>query len=259
MEEDILIEKYLKGQLGKSEIEAFENRLKTDASFKKSLELEEQLFKTLSDDSWYFVNKKEADIEEYKNVLASDDIQALEKTLAKVNASHGRKAKNLIRPVFYYIAAASIALFFLLQFFFFQPPSPDALYAEYIALDELPSFVNRAEEESQLAKAETLFEQKEFEKALQLFEEAKGSNNEGLLLIYKGLAETEMKSFVAAEATFDKLIRSDLLDAEKGYWYKSLLLVKSGEMEEAKLILGEIIAESYYNHSKATLLLEDLE
>ncbi|MEL6253978.1 MAG: hypothetical protein AAFR87_18360 [Bacteroidota bacterium] len=259
MEDDILIEKYLKGLLSESEIEDFEKRLKVDAAFKQSVELEGQLSKMLSEDEWYYVKEEEADIDDYKSILASDEIQELEKTLVKVNKSYERKKSRAIKSIYYYIAAASVVLFLVVQLFFSKRDSHDTLYAKYSAIEDLPSFVSRSDEESQLSKAQILFENKEYEKALQLFEEGKGANNEGLILIYKGLAQIELEAYEAAEKSFDTLINSDLLDAEKGYWYKALLFIKRNKIRESRPVLEKIVSESLYNHPKAAELLRDLD
>lgn len=78
-------------------------------------------------------------------------------------------------------------------------------------------------------------------------------------MIYKGLSEIELSKYLEAEKTFDSLINSDLIDAEKGYWFKSLLYLKNNKILKCKTLLNKIITESLFNKEKAELLLVDLE
>ena len=68
----------------------------------------------------------------------------------------------------------------------------------------------------------------------------------------------ELNQFQEAEKTLNSLISSNLIDAEKGYWFKSLLYLKSNQIEKVKATLSLIIKNSYFNNKKARELLESL-
>jgi len=68
----------------------------------------------------------------------------------------------------------------------------------------------------------------------------------------------QLNKFDAAEVTFNSLIASDYLDAQKGYWYKALLYLKKKDTETARALLETIIANQYYNDAKAAELIEKL-
>ena len=68
----------------------------------------------------------------------------------------------------------------------------------------------------------------------------------------------ELDQFQEAEKTLDSLINSDLVDAEKGYWLKSLSYIKSKEIEKARNTLSIIIKNSYFNYKKATIVLKEI-
>jgi len=259
MEDDILIDNYLKGLLSKDEETSFLERLESDIEFKEKFKLEEQLFNALNKDNWSFVERENSEFKEYTKLLKDDDLQNLKKTLANTNAEFNFKKDLSSRRLFYYLAAASIVLFLGFQFFFNQSISNQDLYNDYVALNDLPSFVSRGNVSDDLVKAQSLFEDKKYEDALSIFKsQINASANKANVYIYQGIAQTELGQFDEAEKTFNTLINSESLDAEKGYWYKALSLLKADKVEEAKKLLEYIISKSLHNHKKAKQLLDEL-
>ena len=260
MEDDILIDNYLKGVLSKDEEQSFLARLESDIEFNKKFNLEKQLFEALDDRSWSFVANQTTETEAYKKVLEGDDLQNLKKTLSEVNLQLNSSPKNKNRNLFYYLAAASIVVLLGFQLFFNQGISHQDLYNDYIALDDLPSFVSRGGDENQLIKAQELFEDRKYEDALVIFKsQIDLAGRGGDLVIYKGISELELKKYNEAEETFNTLINSNLLDAEKGYWYKALLFLKQDRVEDLKQVLNKIISSNLYNKVKAETLLKELD
>lgn len=259
MEDDILIDNYLKGLLSEKEEQAFRERLSLDVSFKEQFDLEYKLFNAFNEDSWSYLDRKSSEVDEYKNLLEGDDMMALKKTLSETNEAINSKTSSNRRNIFIYLVAASVVLFLGFQIFFNQDMSNQELYDSYVGLDDLPSFVSRSDVPNSLSKAQELFEAGNYKDAINLFESAQnGNNNLAQILIYKGLAYTELEELDEAQFTFDELINSNLLDAEKGYWYKALTYLKSDQVEEAKAILKKIVAENLYSKSKAEELLDTL-
>ena len=259
MEDDILIDNYLKGLLSKDEEKSFLERLESDTEFKEKLQLEEQLFNSLSNDSWSYSNEENPEVKEYVELLREDDLQDLKKTLAKTNNEFNSNKQKSTKRLFYYLAAASIVVFLGLQIFFNQNRSNQELYNEYVSLNDLPSFVSRGDSTDELAKAQSFFEDKKYQEALSIFQsQLNTSDTKANLYIYKGLAEAQLEKYTDAEKTFNVLINSDLIDAQKGCWYKALLLLKTNRVEEAKKLLDNVISKSLYNHKKAKQLLSDL-
>ena len=258
MEDDILIDNYLKGLLSKNEEKSFLERLKSDDEFKEKFRLEEQLFNALDENSWSFLVSKNTEVNDYKNLLEQDDLQNLKKTLVQTNTEFKvRNIRNDKIKLFYYLAAASIVVFLSFQFFFNKTVSNQELYDEYVALNDLPSFVSRSDEVTQLSEAQQLFEEKNYNKALEVFNSFK--EQDGALAIYKGIAQAELGNYNEAEETFNTLINSNLLDAEKGYWYKALILLKADRKLEAIAVLETIISKNLYKHNEAKILLEKIK
>lgn len=259
MEDEILIDNYLKGLLSEDEKKSFLERLNSDSNFKAKFELEKQLFDTLNDDSWSFVEDQSDAVNDYVKLLNEDDLINLKKSLATANFNNNANKLKPTKRLFYYLAAASIIVLIGFQLFFNQSVSNQELYNNYVALDDLPSFVSRSDSNEDLANAQKLFEDKKYEDALTIFQSQLNENSDqSNVLIYQGLAQTELDKFDDAEATFNTLINSNLLDSEKGYWYKALLFIKIDRVEDAKQLLNKIINESLFNHEKAKQLLSEL-
>lgn len=259
MEDAILIDNYLKGLLSKNEQNSFLERLESDIDFNEKFELEEQLFNALNGDSWSFVENGNSEVNDYIKLLREDDLQILKKSLEETNTEFKSKKDKTSRRFFYYLAAASVVVFLGFQFFFNQNISNQELYNDYVALNDLPSFVSRGNSSDELVKAQNLFENKKYEDALLVFQSFEGqSNNEGTLYIYKGIAQTELGKYNEAEQTFNMLINSNLIDAEKGYWYNALLNLKQDKTKETKRILNKIVSNSLYNNQEAKELLDKL-
>lgn len=259
MEDDILIDNYLKGILSKDEEKLFLERIESDSEFKEKFQLEERLFNALNDDSWSFVENNDSEFDDYVILLKEDDLQNLKKTIAKTSSEYSTKKSKSAGRIYYYLAAASVVLFLGFQFFFNQNISNQDLYDDYVALNDLPSFVSRGYETESLVQAENLFVEKKYEEALSIFQSLLNkSDDKANIYLYKGLAEIELEQYNAAEYTFDTLINSSLIDAEKGYWYKALLYLKTDRIKEAKHLLDNIISKSLYNHEIAKQLQSDL-
>ncbi|WP_111685542.1 tetratricopeptide repeat protein [Winogradskyella tangerina] len=262
IEDDILIEKFLRDQLSEAERSLFTERLEVDADFKTQFTIEKQLFETLDEQNWSFIDSNNEHVDSYKKILASDDIQSLKKTLIATNASQNDNGKpsNSTRRLFYYLAAASIVIFLGFQFFFNQNITSEALYNDYVNLDGLPSFVSRNDTENKLSEAQKLFQDEKYEEALIIFEsELNSAEAKGNVLIYQGISQIQLKRYSEAEITFNTLINSDLIDAEKGYWYKALLYLKQDKVDDARNLLHKIKDEKLFNFENASNLLKELD
>ena len=260
LEEDILIEKFLKGILSENEKETFLKRMDTDQEFKKKVVFEKQLQETFNDKEWSFIKEQTTEVKTYKEIYKSREIKRLQKNIQNENKVYQQSKKTIRRKWVLYASAAVIAL--LISVFIFYPASsPQELYIAYLEDSDLPSFISREDSnETNLIKAQQYFEKKEFAKSLAIFKnELEVSSTPGAgLYLYIGVAQTQLDQFEAAEETFDKLMASDLIDASKGKWHKALLYLKMEDLERSKALLNEIVQDSSYNHKIAKKLLKQL-
>ena len=234
LEEDILIENYLKNTLSESDELDFIKRMSNDSGFKEKVTFEKQLLETLNENNWSFSeNNPSNEVKDLEDVFKSDDVRKIKEAISIAHKEYVSNGKS--NNKFIYFAAASVAvLFSVYSLFFTVNQSPNELYAEYIKTNELYSNISRGEEAllDGLAPAELNFKKKNYDKALPVFikELSKDENNASLYL-YVTISQIELNQFSEAEETLNVLINSDLIDAEKGYWYKSLLFVKSNQLE----------------------------
>ncbi len=259
LEDDILIEKFIDKTLSKEELEVFHKRMNADKDFEKKVLLEQQLWEVLSDDDWSFMSKSTETSQAYEEIFKSDEIKELRTTIKDVNASYQKSKSNVWIKWVSFASAAAIA--FIISLNVLNTASPNELYEVYSTDKNLPSYVSREDgNENELIKAQLLFENKEYEQSLALFlNELKNSDSpDAGLYLYTGIAQTELNDFEEAEKTFNALLKSDLLDAQKGAWFKALLYLKMDEPEKSKGVLEEIIKQKWYNAEKAAKLLKEL-
>ncbi len=80
LEEDILIEKYLKNELSDNEKASFLEKVNTNPEFKAQFILEKQLFESLNEEDWSFIeNPNKDEIEQYTAIYKSDDVKKVKK------------------------------------------------------------------------------------------------------------------------------------------------------------------------------------
>lgn len=262
LEEDILVEKYLKNELSDSERKSFLERMSRDLTFKEKVVFEKQLFETLNENDWSFSENVNLDeFEEVESIFRSDEINKIKESISIAHNEYKKPSRNIVKLV--YFAAASIALLFVgYSLFFTVKSTPNELYTEYIQQNEIYSTITRGEGESvkKLVEAETYFKEKKYTEALPIFIKELGSNkNTASIYLYTAVCQIELQKFEEAEVTLNSLINSDLLDAQKGYWYKSLLFIKANQLDKAKKELKFIIENNYFKHKEAKELLTKLD
>ncbi|MGB3467084.1 MAG: tetratricopeptide repeat protein [Cyclobacteriaceae bacterium] len=265
-EDKDLIEKKLRRQLTLEEEYIFSAKLKDDEEFREEYSLEKQLFENLNDTDWNLIENPQAkEVKEYTRLFESEETRKLAAQLQATTKEYREKsATEPVRQRLYWLsglAAAILIALISILIMYQNGESTEQLYASYLDLSEIPSMIPRGDsEEELLVRAQELFENKEYEEAIPLFDEILSTNTESTatVLIYKGISQMESGQVENALPTFIQLKESDLLDASKGYWYMALVYIKMGKVQDAKVILEKIKSESLYNSLKASELLEKL-
>ncbi|GAA0716048.1 hypothetical protein GCM10009430_11320 [Aquimarina litoralis] len=261
LEEDILIERFLRNKLSEEERNDFLDKITIDLDLREKFLLEKQLFETLNEKEWSYASKiNTTEVEEYAT-LFRDNSDRLKHVIQKATTTQKRKVK--IRRLTFFSAVAAAVIFAVLINFYPQDESftIDEIYANYNT-DELPSLVTRNSKEVQkdLTLAERNFKNKNYKEALLYVDRLlKVDTENSTLYLYKAISLTETGEFAMSEASLDIFIHSDLVDSEKGYWYKALLYLKAKDLEKCEQILQIIIKNSYFNDQKAKRLLKDLD
>lgn len=262
LEEDILIERFLKNELSETEKNKVLESINSDALFREKVLFEQQLFDTLDENSWSFAkNVDTSKVKEFENLFKSEEIIYIKKTIAKANENFKKKKKNRFKKWQIYSSAAIVAL--LISVYALKPQnlSTNEIYTKFINSKEIPSIINRGNEKDfkKLVKGQRYFENKEYSKSAALFSsELKNNLNNSNVYILLALSQIEIDDFKNAEITLDSLLNSNLIDAQKSYWYKSLLYIKSNQIEKARNTLSILIKNSYYKNKQAIKLLEEI-
>lgn len=264
LEDDILIERFLKEQLSDQELIEFRVRLESDVDFKEQVAFERQLFETLDAEYWSQVRKKNASQpSEQKDLIEDNQVKAISDAIAQANNTYQRsgKTRNLIRWALYRVAATIV---FFAAFYLLSPSDKTSqeLYLSYLEKSKVHSYQIRGNDDArqELTRAYVYFENEEYLKAEALFSEIlAGGYQDGALYINLAISQMRLELFDKAEITLDQLIRSDIIDREKGYWYKSLLYLGADDPDRAIVTLNSIVENSYFNTELATELLKELK
>ncbi len=263
LEEDILIQDFLKNKLSEKERDEVLLRIENDVVFGDKVRFEEQLLLNLNEKEWSISeNSNHDEVEVYEKLLRDKSSQELKNTLQEVNTYYQAKHKKNKLWWLSYASVAAIALIIGVSIFLSSKTSSQELYANYINLSELPSLVERGKTDHKIfIQAQKAFEAKEYDKVLEALTKGVDTiqNNKATMYLYIGISQMELGKFNEAEKTLTRLIKSNLMDAPKGKWYKALLFLKQDDIAKAKEILLEITSsQNNYKYIQAKELLEAL-
>lgn len=253
----ILIHKYLRNELSSDEKILFKDKVSSDKKFRERVDLENSVDNSLNNESWSFIkNSNSIEVKKYQKVFQSEETQELRNILQKVQKEYN--STRLKKSWILYLTTAAIVIIISTILLIPKEISNQDLYAKYLDKTELLTLVDRGRTDSILSTSQVLFDKKEYAKVVELLYKEIDTTNNSNVFIYLAISQIELERFDDAEKVLDKLISSNLLDAEKGHWYKGLLYLKSDQIEDSKKQLNLIIENNLYNKDKATELLEEL-
>lgn len=274
-EDDILIERFLNGELSEEEHRAFLERMESDADFKERVTLEKQLHESLDENSWSFLEEDDnPEVKELEAILKSEESQKIKRSIADAQADYQnsdennsgdaiafKKPHSQKKKLWLYVAAAAVLVFFVVNVFMLKPKSNEELFSKYIQKTDLFALVDRGyvDNDSLLSQAQDYFNNKDYQEVADILSQIVDSSKNSNIYIYLAISQMELNEFDKAEETLNKLILSRLLDAQKAYWFKSLLYLKSDQVEKSKKELQIIIDSSYFKKKDAKKLLKKLK
>lgn len=262
IEDDILIERFLRKELSELEYKEVLKRLEKDKAFKEYYLFEKELFENLNEQEWSFINSDNTgEVEEYVELYKSLTIQNLQKKIKIASASYIEESNTKkvdVKKLLFSVAAIGLLLLGLFQFFP-KKVNYEELYLKETTLSKLPSIVTRGTNDELIEKAITLFKDGKYKEAIPMFTSLLMiEQDQSALYIYKALSYAAINDYDKGQESLALLINSDLIDAEKGYWYKALLFLKANELGKAKHQLQYIIDNSLFKNKEAKKLLEEL-
>ena len=257
LEDDIYIERFLNNQLSEDEKNAFLKRMEGDPEFNKKVQIEAQLAASLNDQDWSLIENTDTDeINAYE--VAFKENQQLKDAISKAHKGYKNSINKKKRHWVFYVAAAIILILIIPNVLGIGKQSNKELYVSYLKDTHIMALVDRNDSHNTLAEAQALFDKKEYKAVIEILTQVLDSTNNSNVYFYLAISQMELEAYNEAEHTLNKLIQSDFLDAQAGYWYKSLLYLKSDQVEKSKKELTTIIENSYFKKPAAAALLKEL-
>lgn len=238
------IEKFLEGTLTPKERKDFEERLKSDPEFA-------------------------ARVEDYNLVVKSVESYGEQKLKARLKEIHQEEikpARKFGRRELLKLAAIFVGLMIvsapLLYNYLLKGPDYQALYEENF--NPYPDILSQrgADVHSQmLSEALSYYNKQEYDNAAALFEvlQSQQTGHQDLIRLYAGISFLGNHEHEKAETTFKEIMaETENPFAGQAQWYLALNLLNMDRIDDAKVLLDEIVAEKSYNHMKARKLLDEL-
>ena len=215
------IDDYLMDRLSTPERKIFEEKMQSDAEFKTQVLAQQEAMialEVLNDQKW-------------KRKLQGIHEEVTQP--AKVISSR--------RVVLRWLsAAAAFALLFVAGYWLLSDvrASPDQLFAEHYQSYDLNFGSRSGDSPNQLVEAGAYYRQKNFTKALPLFETLPDSLNTATTQLAKGICQIELSQYEQALPYFQQLIdRNDPVFKEQAQWYAAMAYLKLGQQQKACQLL----------------------
>ncbi len=244
---------YLRGQLSGDELEQFKLELKSNPDMATEFELQEKIIKGIGT----YVHR---DIRGKLKGFQKDWYTRQEKSTPTPAASP--KRRRLMYPL---IAVAATFLIAVTALFWLNQKastSSTELYAAYYQPYAALSTSRDNSGETQTMQANDFYKNKEYDKALPIFEKLldEKANNSKLLLV-SGICQMELGKFDVASQYFQKIINSnDLYLTGQATWYAALCELKQNNVKQTKVLLQQLLAEPKGDRKmEAAKLLDELK
>lgn len=258
------IEQYLSGSMSELEAKDFEKLMESNAELKSAVTLSKELNFHLSGTMDDVEVPKNEYTEKLKSFIESEEAQELKETLKVVQLERRVPKLRSKRRRIIFAAAAAVIIFLgsAIGLLYQGKQGTDKLFAQYYSDEDLPSVIRRGNDNTLLEQGAIAFQNDDFADALAYFREYEASTEKPdiALYLYKGATLMELSNYYDAIQEFEIAIDSESIDATKGFWFKAMAYLKSGDVPNAKYVLNDISRHVwYYNHDKAKELLKKLD
>ena len=244
-----ILQRYLDNELSERELDRFEQELKASPELMVDLELHKEVDEAIADSEIIDFRMQLTDLRE--ETRRSDT---------------GRRVFRFTRP-WHYAASAALALLVAigLATVLGRPLSNNDLFAKYMKPYELV-LTNRSmdNEATQLwmNKAQEKFLNREFESAIDCFEEVLAINSNKMEAeFYIGVSNMEIEKHQEASESFVRVIeQNDNLYIQKAEWFLAGCLLAMDETDRARRQLASIASSSsHYYHDDAAKILKRMK
>lgn len=260
--------RYLTGEMNELERKRFEEMVANDAELKKEFTLEKELRDTLGDSDDYTIlagSKNNEELAALKTKLRSDEYQQLSNTIKNVGAEYleEQPIKKPIKSFYIYTAVAAAIILFFTIYTIQKNAYIDSFYVNNVNWSELPSFVEKGNQENAFAKGEIAFKKGNYNEAIAIFSQVKTSNKRKFIYsqLYIGASYDLLGENEKAIAVFHKVAApGDTYEGSMGHWYETLMHLKMKNREKAIASLKDHLKNpDDFKYDEAVELLDYLE
>ena len=235
------IHEYLAGELSETQRNQFESLLEKDPELAEEVSIHRQMQDNLGrDSSSADIDFSDGNYQTYRQFLDSEEAQAYRETISKVVEKHIPRRNR----TWYYLAAAVLVVLVMSLAVYYSWNSQGSPLESYYTWNELPSLTERTSG-GDPARAQRLFEAKNYKEALVILEPLIGQEEEigAEVYLYTGICQYELGDVQRAVATMEKLLQSDLLDRNKARWYLALFYLSMEKTSLARVQLEYILTD----------------
>lgn len=219
-------ELYISNKMSTTDQKSFENSLQNDENLRSQ-------FKTYQEINSFLQTKFSAE-----SALFTENLKGISKQ--HFNLKTGKKVRIINLNSKYFAIAASVVLFFSL-FFVLQNNPPK--YTDYNQ-HEKATFVERGDENKALLLAQKAFNDKQYQKAIPLFETVLKLNYKPEVLYLYAICLIETDNFTKAEDILLSLKNGTSIYNYRATWYLALLRLKQNNINSCKNFLKQIPADA---------------
>lgn len=257
-----LIERYHRGLLDGAELEDFLRREKDDKAFAQKIRSYTEIIEGIE---YYGKQKEFADtVQEWENeIKKNSDLKRSEALRPSDPQGEVRTIPMYRKNTFWLAAAAAVAIPLLVAYLvFFQRQRPETLATAYIEEKLTTLSTTMATETDSLALGIGAFNEKEYEKAENIFHSL--GKNEDLAAEatrYLGITYLKMGQYEKAIEEFNKLISFTDLYSNPGKFYLAITLMKrskEGDVEQAKKLLQEVVTNKLPGYQEASAWMQHI-
>jgi|GEM_PF-1841254 len=255
-----LIEKYLLKQLSKEELDAFNQKLKTDTGFARAFKIEQDIHQCL----FYMENQEtKAYLEKLYQERKENGLPQSETDNSNSDQSNkvipiNTKSENSNKVNLFMRSAAAILILggvFALYFFLGNTPSTSELFA---ANYTVPQWEETVRGNVNLKPLKEAYEKGDYNQVIQLAEAAVADIS---IQLYRGISYLQLNKTENAIKVFEQLKNNENY-SDQATWYLALCYLKLGDKISSKIHLRMLvdgtIETSENTKSKAAEILKKL-
>jgi tetratricopeptide (TPR) repeat protein len=244
------VDRYLDGVMSASEKNWFEKELIDNNELQSEVDMQNMIGK----------------------VLADQETIQLQAQLDEIYQKTYRPWRNNIilsnlkkKPVYIITGLVACAILFTIIILgsIKKSSSSAALYAEYYQPAEINMNFRTAEDlvDSDLRSAMSFYENKEYSKAIVLFEKILESDNSRIgLNLYSGISRMEIQQYAEANTNFKRIIDHKAnAFLESAEWYLGLCYLMTDDNDKAKEVFNKIASSNGYYRRDAKRILKKIE